>query len=666
MKLFNKILIANRGEIAVRIIKSARHLGIKTVAVYSSADVDSLHVSMADEAYNIGGNELSDTYLNIEKMIHVAHSSGSDAIHPGYGFLSENPDFVNACEKNNIVFIGPDTRSIKLMGNKIESRAFVKKIGIPMTAGVTGDTEELIEASRQIPFPVLVKAAAGGGGKGMRIVYKENELRETIESTSREAASYFGDGTVFIEKFIEEPRHIEIQIIGDNFGNVVHLFERECSIQRRYQKIIEESPSPTLNPEVRLKMGEAAVTIAKEIGYSNAGTVEFLVDKNLDFYFLEMNTRVQVEHPVTEMVTGVDIVKEQIMIAAGNPLSIHQEDVSQNGHAIECRIYAEDPANNFMPSPGTMSFYQEPSGPGIRIDSGISKATTIESFYDPMISKLIVWGEHREIARERMINALHDYIIHGIQTNITYLIRLLKNEAFKSNSINTKFCDEHTDTIIANISKEKQEIAFYNPILAFCVYNFNQFRFNEKATSLWETISYWRSVMKLNMVMDDKEYQVEVIKSTRDEYEFVIDGKHYCTQLKAIYEGRVTLLIGNAFHSFNISNDAKGWSFLSIEGHIFKIQRMDLLVHEDVPSGDTVGGNGTNKIVSPIPGKVIKVMAEEAMKVKKGEKLLIVEAMKMENIILSSRDAIIEKVNVKVGDMVDGSKELITLKEEEE
>jgi len=324
MKLFSKILIANRGEIAVRIIKSARELGINTVSIYSEADKTALHVKMADESYQIGQQELSETYLNIDKIIAIAKLAGADAIHPGYGFLAENPDLVAACDRENIVFIGPSVKSIKLMGNKIEARKLVREIGIPMTEGATGSIDEIIAKTKNIPLPLLVKAAAGGGGKGMRIVRDREALKDTIEATSREAKSYFGDGEVYVEQYIEEPRHIEIQVIGDKLGNVVHLYERECSIQRRYQKIIEESPSPTLNQEVREEMGKSAANIAASIGYDSAGTIEFLVDKNLRFYFLEMNTRIQVEHPVTELVTGIDIVKEQILVAAGNPLSLKQ------------------------------------------------------------------------------------------------------------------------------------------------------------------------------------------------------------------------------------------------------------------------------------------------------------------------------------------------------
>jgi 3-methylcrotonyl-CoA carboxylase alpha subunit len=353
-KNIQKVLIANRGEIALRIIRTLNKLGMEVVAIYAAPDAEALHVEMADEAYSLGDGNLANTYLDIAKIIRIAKKAKVDAIHPGYGFLSENPMLVKACEENNIAFIGPDARSMQLMGNKIAARKFAIENGLPVTKGLTGTTEEILKAAGTLPFPVLVKAAAGGGGKGMRIVEQESELANILETTSREAKNYFGDGTVYIEQFIEEPRHIEVQVLGDQHGNVIHLFERECTIQRRYQKIIEESPSPTLTPEIRHEMGAAAVNLCKAIGYRSAGTIEFLVDKDLHVYFLEMNTRIQVEHPVTEMVTGIDLVEQQIKIAQGQVLDIKQEQVQQNGHAIECRIYAEDPANNFMPSPGKL------------------------------------------------------------------------------------------------------------------------------------------------------------------------------------------------------------------------------------------------------------------------------------------------------------------------
>jgi acetyl-CoA carboxylase biotin carboxylase subunit len=515
MNIINKILIANRGEIAVRVMKTARKLGIKTVAVYSEIDKDSLHVSFADESHCIGESELSDTYLNIEKIIGIAKKANCDAIHPGYGFMAENSRFVDACNEAGIIFIGPTTNSMKVMGNKIEAREFVSKLDIPMTKGVTGNKETLLEASKNIVFPILLKAAAGGGGKGMRIVYKEADLAEAIEATSREAKSYFGDETVYIEKYIENPRHIEVQIIGDNFGNVIHLFERECSIQRRYQKIIEESPSPTLTPELRIKMGEAAVRIGKEINYNNAGTIEFLVDEDLNFYFLEMNTRIQVEHPVTEMVCGIDIVEEQIHIAVGNPLRFKQHDIKQNGHAIECRIYAEDPANNFQPSPGKMLLFKEPEIADIRIDTGITKDTEIKSSFDPMICKLIVWDNIREEAANKMLHALNEFVIHGINTNITYLIALLQSDAFIKNRISTKFCDDFTTQIIENLNTEKAKIPTFIPLIAYTLYSLNNKSIQERVHftdehNVWNTIGYWRDLMKLRIYLSDKEYVLDI------------------------------------------------------------------------------------------------------------------------------------------------------------
>jgi len=661
MKLFNKILVANRGEIAIRIIKSARALGIKTVTIYSEVEANALHVKSGDESYCIGKVELSDTYLNIDKIIDVAVKAKCDAIHPGYGFLAENPLFVDACNKAGITFIGPTTHAMKIMGNKIEARAFAKNINVPMTEGVTGNVETMLKAVKSIAFPVLIKAAAGGGGKGMRIVHNENDLKEALESTSREAKNYFGDGSIYIEKFVEDPRHIEVQIIGDNHGNVVHLYERECSIQRRYQKIIEESPSPTLTNEVRNKMGETAVKIGKAINYNNAGTIEFLVDKNMNYYFLEMNTRVQVEHPVTEMVTGIDIVKEQILIAAGNPLSFTQEEVKQNGHAIECRIYAEDPDNNFMPSPGTMTYYKEPSGEGIRIDTGIEKATTIESFYDPMISKLIVWGADRENARIKIIESLKEYIVHGIKTNVTYLINLLQHDAFINNNITTKFCDEYKDEMITMMNKDKEVVPYYAPFISYLIYSLD-IKDTISHNNVWSTIGYWRDLMKINVAFEAKDILVFFNRKKDKDYEFEMNNKTYNVHVKDHIEGKLDVTINGEPFTTYVSTDTQHNAFISCNGYIFKAIRKDILITEDVFSGS--GGNaGTdeNRLYSPMPGKVTKINVKEGDIVKKGDNLIVVEAMKMENHVLSAKDATVIKVNVNVGEMVLSQNILIEL-----
>ena len=663
MPVIQKILIANRGEIAVRVIRTARKLAIKTVAVYSAIDAGSLHVSFADEAYCIGEVELSETYLNIPKIIEVAVRSKCDAVHPGYGFLAENPLFVDACHQAGLIFIGPGTHAMKVMGNKIEARAFVRKLNIPMTEGVTGTKEELEKTAAMIGFPVLLKAAAGGGGKGMRVVYEAAGLAEAIESTSRQAQAYFGDETVYIEKFIVEPRHIEVQILGDNFGDVIHLFERECSIQRRYQKIIEESPSPTLTPAVRARMGEAAVAIGKAIGYNNAGTIEFLVDKNLDFYFLEMNTRIQVEHPVTEMVTGIDIVEEQIMVASGNPLRMRQEDVRQQGHAIECRIYAEDPANNFQPSPGVMTFYREPEFPGIRIDSGIGPKTEIRSSFDPMICKLVVKGSDRHEATQLMLQALNGYIIHGIRTNITYLVKLLQGNAFVTNTISTRFCDDHTAALVSEIETERAAIPPYVPIAGYLMVTLNRQpergRGPEVKPNIWETIGYWRNLMTIQVMFDDQPFQVNIPGYSRTRFFFEIGGQSYQATLGSCSAHSVEFTINHHNYIAYVSEDQDDLASLTVSGHTFRLKRPDLLTESVTASAFDLTGHDSNQVTSPMPGKVIKILVQAGDAVRKGDVVMIIEAMKMENQVVSPREAVVREVFVSVNDRVESSKVLV-------
>lgn len=660
IKTFEKILIANRGEIAVRIINSARKLGIASVAVYSEVDKDAYHVRMADEAYKIGDIELSDTYLNVDKIVGVAVATGCDAIHPGYGFLAESPLLVKACEEANITFIGPNVKSITLMGNKIEARKFVKEMGVPMTEGITGDTKTLIKNASKIDLPILVKAAAGGGGKGMRIVYNSDELEQVIETTSREALNYFGDSAVYIEKHIEEPRHIEFQVIGDNFGNVLHLFERECTIQRRYQKIIEESPSPTLTPEVRAKMAQSAVDIARGVGYNSVGTIEFLVDKNLNYYFLEMNTRIQVEHPVTEMVTGVDLVEEQIMVAAGNKITLKQTDIKQTGHAIECRIYAEDPTNNFMPSPGDISLLLFPEGENLRIDTSIDTKTTIHSFYDPMISKLIVWDETREGAIRKSVDALEETIVHGIKTNISYLINVLEHSAFIENSLSTKFCDEHSDDIIHRINAAKDDIDNTIPSIALTLFTMMQ---DTVKSSVWEKIGYWRNIMKIDTLVDEKNIGFELIKNNDSNYSFDFGKNITNVEVIVTFDDAVEFEIEGEPYICFISEAENGNFDISIRGSMFKVMRNDLLMSSDNEFESEESDEGS--LFAPMPGKVIKVNVKVGDRVSRGKILLVVEAMKMENNIVATHDSVVEKVNVKVGDMVDTDVQLVVLEETE-
>lgn len=446
--MFRKILIANRGEIAVRIIRACRELGVRCVAVYSTADRNSLHAQIADEAVCIGPPATKDSYLNMNAIIQAALNCGAEAIHPGFGFLSENAEFARLCEEYGIVFIGPSYNSIEMLGNKAAAKETMKNAGVPVIPGSEGavsSVEEAREIAGKAGYPILVKASAGGGGRGIRRVDKPEELEAQMEAAQREAKNYFGDDAVYIEKFLINPHHVEIQILADKMGNYVYLGERDCSMQRRNQKVIEECPSPIVNDELRKKMGEAAVTAAKQCGYYNAGTIEFLVDENRDFYFMEMNTRIQVEHPITEEVTGVDLVKSQIEIAADMPLSVKQEDIKLNGHAIECRINAENPELDFRPSPGTITALYMPGGPGIRIDGAVYQGYTITPYYDSMISKLIAHGSDRDDAIRKMKWALSEFIVDGVDTNIDFHLEIIKQTDFRNGIYDIGFLNRYME-----------------------------------------------------------------------------------------------------------------------------------------------------------------------------------------------------------------------------
>lgn len=451
--MVNKVLIANRGEIAVRVIRACRERGITTVAIYSDVDQQALHVQMADEAYCIGPAAAKASYLNMSSIMAVARLARVDAIHPGYGFLAENADFADVCAAHGITFIGPQPEAIRQMGDKAVARKTMLAAGVPVVPGTDGlidDVESAASVARDIGYPVIIKATAGGGGKGMRVAYDEPDLRQAIRQAEKEAELAFGNAGVYLEKYLEEPRHIEIQIIADQYGHVVYLGERDCSIQRRHQKLLEEAPSPALSPQLREKMGKAAVAAATAVKYQGAGTVEFLLDKHGQFYFMEMNTRIQVEHPVTEMITGIDLIGEQLAVAAGERLSFTQDDVRINGWAIECRVNAENPAKHFMPSPGLVKRYLPPGGFGVRIDSAVYSGYTILPFYDSMIAKVIVWGKDRKEAMSRMKRALAEFEIEGIQTTIPFHQQLLEHPLFLAGDFNTKFLEEHSELLTYN------------------------------------------------------------------------------------------------------------------------------------------------------------------------------------------------------------------------
>ncbi len=503
--MFRKILIANRGEIAVRIIRACREMAIPSTAVYSIADRAALHVRLADEAYSIGAAPSRESYLRIDKLIDVARRVGCDAVHPGYGFLAENPAFAQACAENKITFIGPSPQAMESLGSKTAARQLAARAGVPMVPGVKNPIERVEDAqriARELGYPVLIKAVAGGGGKGMRLVGKQDELPAAWRDASSEALHAFGDARVYLERYLERPRHIEIQIFGDAYGHMVHLGERECSVQRRHQKVIEESPSPVVTPELRRAMGEAAVRLAREAGYTNAGTVEFLVDAARNFYFLEVNTRLQVEHPVTEMVTGFDLVKLQIRTAAGEALPFAQEDVTLSGHAIECRLYAEDPDNNFFPSPGKILSRNIPTGPGVRLDEGVYEGFTVPTEYDPLLGKLIAWGRDRAESIARLQRALAEYSITGIKTNATLFRDILSDPEFIRGEIFTHWLDERLPHLRANRenSSRRDPAAEDAAILAALLHHFETNGAKNSAAVFSEPESMWKREARLEQI----------------------------------------------------------------------------------------------------------------------------------------------------------------------
>ena len=667
-KKIHKILVANRGEIAVRIISTLKKLGINSVAIYADNDADSLHCRVADEARPLGGGTLKDTYLNIQKIIDLALDAGADAIHPGYGFLSENADFAEACENNNLIFVGPDAASMRLMGDKIRARQFAIDNDIPVVWGMVGSLEEIEAHAAALPYPVLIKASAGGGGKGMHIVENASELHNSLEQASREAERYFGNGQIFIEQYIKNPRHIEVQILADHHGNVIHLFERECSVQRRYQKVIEESPSPTLTEERRQAICSTAVSLCKKMNYKNAGTVEFIVDENQNFYFLEMNTRIQVEHPVTEQRTGIDLVEEQIRIARGKVMGYTQDSITGSGHAIECRIYAEDPENSFMPAPAPLTLYHEPKMRGVRIDSSINRPTTISDSYDPMISKLICHGKDRDSAIEITKNALRDYIVQTRKTNIPYLQSIINNQDFIDNKIDTSYCEKHQSELIDAMHEMRDAIRKEDVVALFLFYDLNKIYLeNKNIDNVWEEIGYWR--YNMNIVVEvlgqqttdkSESFNVNIERIRRKSLHCAINGQNYEVLLSQ-NEGDINKVIINGMtESVFVSETSDNNYCVHLKGLDFICRRNDELNDtKDYSNADNKNNDLTYR--SPMPGKVIKVNVKEGDDVKEGDVLCVVEAMKMENNIKAMTDGKVAKVFVSENDKVDVKTILIEL-----
>jgi acetyl-CoA carboxylase biotin carboxylase subunit len=652
----SKILIANRGEIAVRIMRTCRSMGIATVAVYSDADADAPHVRAADEAVHIGPSPSSESYLVIDKILAAARRSGADAVHPGFGFLSERAEFAEACVAAGLTFIGPTPSAIRAMGLKREAKETAIAAGVPVVPGYHGKEQEpglLAQKCRDIGFPVLIKASAGGGGKGMRVCRRAEEVDAALESARREAVSAFGDGTLIVEKYVDQPRHVEIQILGDQHGSVVHLFERECSIQRRHQKIIEETPSTALTPALRERMGAAAVAIGKAIGYSNAGTVEFIVGPGGEFYFLEVNTRLQVEHPITECITGLDLVEEQIRIAMGEPLGYAQGDLAMRGAALECRIYAEDPRHGFLPQSGRLFDWHVPEGlPWLRVDGGVERGSDISIHYDPMIAKVITHGRTRDEATRRMIYALENLSVHGVETNREFLIATLRHPEYAAGRLHTHFIEQHLrGELVPPEPGADLELARLACIAAAL--------FGRAGRSGDALLPSMRSGFRNNRTQDQR-------------VTFLVHGESHTVSYADLGGGRFRVAAGELsgecrvleVHRFGLTLELLGhrrrFRVVS-EGARFFVQvgGRAVSVREEprFPEREATAPEGSS--VAPMPGKVVKVEVAEGEVVQKGQRLLVMEAMKMEHAMAAPAAGTVTRVLVQAGQQVDADQVLV-------
>ncbi|OZB06007.1 MAG: 3-methylcrotonyl-CoA carboxylase [Idiomarina sp. 34-48-12] len=652
--MLQKLLIANRGEIACRIIKTARQLGIRTVAVYSDADRHSQHVQLADESIHIGAAPSAESYLVIDKIIAAAKQTGADAIHPGYGFLSENEDFADACASNNIIFVGPPTSAIAAMGSKSAAKAIMSEAGVPLVPGYHGSeqsAEKLRTEAEKIGYPVLLKAAYGGGGKGMRVVENAKQFDEALSSAKREAQASFGNDKMLVEKFIGNPRHVEIQVFCDEHGNAVYLAERDCSVQRRHQKVIEEAPAPSISTSTRQAMGEAAVRAAQAIDYVGAGTVEFLLDTDNKFYFMEMNTRLQVEHPVTEMVTGQDLVAWQLMVASGEPLPLAQDQIEVNGHSFEARIYAEDPDHEFLPSTGTLHVLQPPaSSDYVRIDSGVIAGDEVSSYYDPMIAKLIVWGENRTVALRRLIQALNDYRVAGVRTNIDFLRRIASHKKFGQAELTTRFIEKYEADLFPDTSHLVNDYAVMATLAE---------RFDEKSVgnqNPWFTQHSFRlnqpRQFGLSLQYGDTLHDIQLVERNRAWYQ--IDSND-AWQVDRIGEQWFFSKNGHRFqaHMLRAEHDI----VVMTEHASLRFNRHNVT---DTLEQETAAGS----LTAPMNGTVVQVMVQAGDTVTADQALVIMEAMKMEYTIRAPRDGEIAQVFYQAGDLVSDGAELISLKDE--
>ena len=656
--MINKLLIANRGEIACRVIKTAIAQGIKTVAVYSDADRNALHVKMADEAIYLGPSPSKESYLKSHVIIEKAKQLGVDAIHPGYGFLSENAEFAKLCAKNDIIFVGPPASAIEAMGSKSAAKHIMEKAGVPLVPGYHGDDQDesvLKAAADDMGYPVLLKAAAGGGGKGMRQVWSEKDFSQALNAAKRESMASFGDDHMLVEKYLTRPRHVEIQVFCDTHGNGVYLFERDCSVQRRHQKIIEEAPAPKMSEHVREKMGEAAILAAKAINYVGAGTVEFLLDEDDSFYFMEMNTRLQVEHPVTEMITREDLVLWQLIIAEGKPLPKAQNALTLTGHAFEARIYAEDPKNEFLPSTGTLRLLHAPEeNDVVRVDTGVDLGGHRIVIYDPMIAKLVVWGENREVALKHLTSALGEYYIDGVSTNIDFLKRVASHPSFVSAELTTTFVEKHHDTLFSETINQDTQHDF--PAMALLsILTRSQ---SPRTLSVWSTAGAWRVNSQhsetLTLISDNKETQVEVKHHFDDSHGYwkvTADGQSFEAS-GVIIDQTLNATIDGHKRTFSFSQDGEQFTLFNKDTHVKYVVKTASL-------GDVNSTDDQANFNAPMNGTIVTHLVSKGQAVKKGEPILIMEAMKMEHSIIAPHDGKVEEFYFNPGELVDGGATLL-------
>lgn len=644
----SKILIANRGEIACRIIKTASEIGIQTVAIYAPDDQKSRHVIEADEAYPLGDGNMRETYLNITKIIQIALAAKCDAIHPGYGFLSENSLFAQECQNHDLIFIGPAPSILKQMGDKQEARIRVKELGIPVPEGFECSVKELMSIP-QLKYPLIIKPVLGGGGKGMHIVHNREELQDKFKTASREAVNYFADTRVYFEQYIEKARHIEVQIAADHDGNIIHLFDRECTIQRNFQKFIEEAPSPSLTAETRNQITTAAVQIARACGYTNIGTVEFLLDEQNQWCFIEMNTRIQVEHPVTEAITGIDLVRLQIEIAAGNPMPFTQEQIHRNGHAIEVRINAENPEKNFRPSSGLISLFSIPVHS--RFDTFINAPYQLPSQYDSLLGKLIAWDTDRTKAIRKTVHQLYQVHIQGLDTNLNFIRFLLSSSNFKENRLYTTFVRDILESFLSHQEKQQKEQPFYIPVIAFVYVNF-QLKYT-KPVSVWEDIGYWRIRQEVRVNYQGKIIPVRFEK-IRDHLHYTISGTCYETSIMEVNPCQINIQVDNSIHPVQYSFTREGRTIVEINGLAELMESPDILLLETSSEqrSHPIEHPSNNLILAPLHGRVIKINVMEKAKINRGDVLLVIESMKTENSIVSPRNGLVKSIHVMEGTQV--------------